>query len=724
MEYETRAERPGKVELAVLAAIVIAASVIRFWGADRSLWEDEVYQYDKGANVSFWRSISYQTYPLYHILSFLTIRIADSEWALRLPSILAGILGVVLIYLLGRRAIGPSAGLTAAFLLAFSEFHAWHSREARFYALMMLTGLAAIFVLEMAVRSGRRRDWILFVVAGNLAVMTQIMAAPILAAGVAGAGLWILFSRAFPHRQNRARRMGHLVLCSVLAVTGLAAGAGLRTVERGDATTWTVSLNKSSENKAQNRAQSSDIATLRARTYDLTPREYLEMYPKFFQSVATPVQAVFLAFGVIGLVGLWKLAPAMFGILGATIFLSPIPFFLVSVSHWYHPRYFSTQLPVAVLCIACGVAVCARLFAFAVARLTSDRENESALRRTWMSAPVMVAVGCVAIVAILFPAYFRPLRGQLSGQGVAAANPGTPNVHAFKDFKGAAHYVRRHAEPFDLFLLYSMQDHRGVRRGRYECEFYAEHVIYPYLRAIPPDNTEIGVWYISAADRWPARNLLPPGILKGGNDAPVARFSNTAVYRGVVRTGRVVRFMPAPFHDGFGKLLWSSYAHRGAAEATLEADFENPERSVLTVTSLEGPLSWVSNAPPMPIEPNCLVFVDWTMSGSAKWSSFVGIEFFDKNGKKVSESFWSARMGEALPGPGFNGRVRALAWSPADASQFRISARIGGIDWRGTRAGDSYSFHFPAVYVDLPPDAVDKYANLQMVDIAGLSGSG
>lgn len=73
-----------------------------------------------------------------------------SEGTARLPSVLAGVLSVALIYLLGRRLFSPAVGLVAAALLTFApEAIVWSGR-ARMYALLqLLVLLAALSLYEI-----------------------------------------------------------------------------------------------------------------------------------------------------------------------------------------------------------------------------------------------------------------------------------------------------------------------------------------------------------------------------------------------------------------------------------------------------------------------------------------------------------------------------------------------------------------------------------------------
>ena len=59
-----------------------------------------------------------------------------SEMALRLPAAIASILGVAALWALGRRMLGPTVGLLAAFFLALSAMHIEFAQEVHAYALL------------------------------------------------------------------------------------------------------------------------------------------------------------------------------------------------------------------------------------------------------------------------------------------------------------------------------------------------------------------------------------------------------------------------------------------------------------------------------------------------------------------------------------------------------------------------------------------------------------
>ncbi|MBI2252635.1 MAG: glycosyltransferase family 39 protein [Armatimonadetes bacterium] len=94
--------------------------------------------------------------PAYYILLRLSILIlGKSEWALRFPSVIFGILNVGLIYYLGKVWNRPITGLLGAFLLATSSFHIGFVQEARMYPMVIFLNLLMIIFISKWMLSNR-----------------------------------------------------------------------------------------------------------------------------------------------------------------------------------------------------------------------------------------------------------------------------------------------------------------------------------------------------------------------------------------------------------------------------------------------------------------------------------------------------------------------------------------------------------------------------------------
>lgn len=159
-----------------LAFVVGIGSLLRLMTLGvQSLWLDE--------GVSFWtvhrnlpglsELLSTVTRPLYYWMLYPAYRLGTEEWLLRLPSALAGIASLVLLYLLGRELFDRPTALLATALLALSPLHLWYSQEARFYALVVFLTLGATYFAIRALKHNHIWDWVLFGVLESLGLWTE-----------------------------------------------------------------------------------------------------------------------------------------------------------------------------------------------------------------------------------------------------------------------------------------------------------------------------------------------------------------------------------------------------------------------------------------------------------------------------------------------------------------------------------------------------------------------
>jgi len=124
-------------------------------------------------------------------LNSLSIRLFGeaSEFALRFPAALLGALTTVGLFLLGRRFVGTGAGLTAAVLLAVSEWHLVFSRQSRMYAALVLFVVLALWGLWSWARTGKRWAFVGGMAATLIAIALHRLGLLLTAAPV----LWLAF---------------------------------------------------------------------------------------------------------------------------------------------------------------------------------------------------------------------------------------------------------------------------------------------------------------------------------------------------------------------------------------------------------------------------------------------------------------------------------------------------------------------------------------------------
>ncbi len=202
----------------ILAATAVAA-VLRLWGlGSQSLWVDEVFTWmSAGGTGPFgWPELLENVHgPLFSAAVHVAMRLfGDAEWALRLPSALAGIALVPVTAWAAGRWAGERTVMPAAWLAAGSPFLVWYAQEARNYTWVMLAATlmaGALVSLQRSVSPGRVLRLLAAGAMGLLSNLSFALLAPLmLHAGWTG-----------PEETRAARRRGILIAAAVLALLAL-----------------------------------------------------------------------------------------------------------------------------------------------------------------------------------------------------------------------------------------------------------------------------------------------------------------------------------------------------------------------------------------------------------------------------------------------------------------------------------------------------------------------
>ena len=176
---------PGPVtkrEKVMLTIILFGAVLLRTLQIDRGFSYDEMFTAYNFVNAkSFWKTIS--TYIVFnnHIAYSIVARMAQfllgaSEWVLRLPALLFGVIGVFAVWKFGRAAVGVSGGLLAAALLALVPLHVVYSELARGYTGMTLcVFLSSVFFFKF-LASASKADVLCYISVSILAVYFHLYA--------------------------------------------------------------------------------------------------------------------------------------------------------------------------------------------------------------------------------------------------------------------------------------------------------------------------------------------------------------------------------------------------------------------------------------------------------------------------------------------------------------------------------------------------------------------
>ena len=176
--------------------------------------------------------------PLHHLVLWATVRLlGDGDLAVRIPSIVAGVLLIPAMYALGAELHDRRTGFVAALLGAIAPLLVWYSQEARGYVFVALFGTLVVLAAARALRRGAWRDWLLLAAASALAVWTHWFAVLLLAATyalLAGA----IGARVVKRRPQARRMLGRFAVSSLLLAVqlvplGLLAAAQIRATGTG-----------------------------------------------------------------------------------------------------------------------------------------------------------------------------------------------------------------------------------------------------------------------------------------------------------------------------------------------------------------------------------------------------------------------------------------------------------------------------------------------------------
>jgi len=139
-----------KNRLLLLLIVVIGFSLRGYHLGKESLWADE------GASAFYSRMSLKESFatvlnedvhiPIYYSLLHFWIKIfGDSEFSLRFPSVIFGVLVILMMYKVGSLLFDKNTGIMSSLITCFSIFHIQLSQEARAYSLMAFLMLLSMF---------------------------------------------------------------------------------------------------------------------------------------------------------------------------------------------------------------------------------------------------------------------------------------------------------------------------------------------------------------------------------------------------------------------------------------------------------------------------------------------------------------------------------------------------------------------------------------------------
>ncbi len=215
-----------------LGALIVLAAVLRLATLDeQSFWYDEaftpVHVLHSGLGATLRAVVHHEnTPPLWYLIAWADARLfGDGALALRLPSAIAGVLTVPVVWAAAQQLAGRRAALFAAAIVAVNPLFVWYSQEARAYGLFVFTAALALLCFVRALDEPAPGRLAAFALTGALALLTHYFAVFLLVP----MAIWLLLD-------SRHRRAAAAAIAA-LAVVGLAL-LPLISAQGGHGTQW------------------------------------------------------------------------------------------------------------------------------------------------------------------------------------------------------------------------------------------------------------------------------------------------------------------------------------------------------------------------------------------------------------------------------------------------------------------------------------------------------
>ncbi len=411
----------------LMLAIIVIACLLRLPDLGRqSLWIDEmcVHNDSRSSIERIFRTV----HPVTFLLARLSMTFGQSEFFLRLPNALVGILSVVFMFLLARRLFGLQTAYVAAVLLAFSPYHIYYSQDANYYSQMMFFSLLTYYLLFTFFDKRTFGPLILLVLVSFVNFKVHLFNVfVVLSEGLLLLGWLIIDGRFLREKAAAVAQLFQRGRVVVIPVAGVFLAGMVYIAYRIATLVLRLAVASIGPARAENVEFSFGFFWKLATDYGIAFQDY-----SVRNFVLTGVVVFFF------LVGLGYCALRRRDLLFLVLILFSMPFvalMIKPVGHFYHPRYTSFIVPLYVLCISLGLRSTA---GWAAQRLTSGAGQNRA------SNVVLVCL-VIAFLAGFFPNLYRYYAGNK------------------QNWRGAVEYLRANVKPREAVTSYLFCDNSSLR---------------------------------------------------------------------------------------------------------------------------------------------------------------------------------------------------------------------------------------------------------------------
>jgi len=135
--------------------ILLVAVILRLYKIDfQSLWMDEIYTLNVASSKNSFSTIISEVnlresfpYLYFFIINAMFTLFGDTSIVARIPSVIFGVMGVWMIYKLGKELYSKNTGFISAALLTINEYHLYHSQDARAYSIYIFSIILSYYFL-------------------------------------------------------------------------------------------------------------------------------------------------------------------------------------------------------------------------------------------------------------------------------------------------------------------------------------------------------------------------------------------------------------------------------------------------------------------------------------------------------------------------------------------------------------------------------------------------
>ncbi|HOZ46654.1 MAG TPA: glycosyltransferase family 39 protein [Candidatus Hydrogenedentes bacterium] len=656
-----------------LAAILVLATALRLPAINSCMAPDEaasVILYARhGIHTSFLEPYWSCNHPLNSLLGWVVISIlGESNWVVRLPSLVAGLGAIVLMFSFARRILGDArAALSCALFLAVSPYPIAYSTNFRGYGLAMFFAVASACLLYENMRQPSLRKTL------GLAATTLLMGTSQLASlmllPVWGAALAVFFLATLTRRDWR---IGRLTLGWFASAVGLSLGFVLLCVAYAPVF----------------RLDEAILARLTTGEWTkeaygfLAGAEQVEWHP-FYRYTETltgyrgPLFVLPTVVAMIGGIGALRHRRYGMGIVLAVLVL-PIAG-MAAIRLKLEPRYTLALAPFFLLALGTGTVYLARWF--------GDRTADAA-GRTANAYAVLALVLCGMALAPLAKDYRRGIEQVTC---------------VIWDTDTAVRSLASKVSEDDV-VVYPME-------GDLPTMLYLDWYLYPELGATQEPSPVFRWWYLSSGmDKVPAETISPtdsmPTIVDGFPGGYVCcELIACEHWRRLALEG--LESVEDEARDPAGR-PWHAECYGGTHALALGRDVET-DRAFVQITDVDGQLNGGLFSRAFPVEPfKRVLFRAYVEEIPYKEHGMVGIRFLDRDQHVLEERYCTiprahapqeapatARTRPNEPGYRF---VQATACAPPDAASFVVGLRVSPT----RRPGTTIRFRAPELWADAP----------------------